>query len=100
MDRRTVNERRRIEARRRLRRRKQIFNSVLFFAGTLVAILLCIYLAVSVYYQNHFFKGTTLNGVDISKMTVSEAESYFEDEIRYYVLKLVERGNVTTDNCR
>gem|GEM_PF-5550671 len=95
MDRRTVNERRRIEARRRLRRRKQIFNSVLFFAGTLVAILLCIYLAVSVYYQNHFFKGTTLNGVDISKMTVSEAESYFEDEIRYYVLKLVERGNVT-----
>lgn len=56
------------------------------------AVLVIIYLSVSVYFQYHFFKGSTINDLDVSFMTVEEAEAVFKNQARTYYLDIMERN--------
>lgn len=56
-------------------------------AGIPVLCILAAYLAGAFYYQNHFAKGTVIDQVDVSKMTVSDLESQIDD----YTLKVIQR---------
>ena len=43
-----------------------------------VAVLLCVYLVFAYQYQDKFFRGTIINGVDCGGMTVSQVEDRLE----------------------
>ncbi|MBQ9064969.1 MAG: L,D-transpeptidase/peptidoglycan binding protein [Blautia sp.] len=45
-----------------------------------------VYIAGRIVFQYHFFPGTTINGMDCSLMTVEEAESLIDREIKTYAL--------------
>ena len=52
------------------------------------------YLAVSVYFMEHFFLGTTVNGENVEFQTVSEVNSLILSQAQAYELTLSERGGM------
>ncbi len=62
-------------------------------AGSIVGILLVIYLGVSAFFIGHFYVNTTINGKDFSGATAEAVEAYFKDQVEGYELTLIEQGN-------
>lgn len=62
-------------------------------AGSIVGVLLVIYLGVSAYFIGHFYVNTTINGKDFSGATAEAVEAYFKDQVEGYELTLIEQGN-------
>ncbi len=56
-----------------------------------VACIVLLYLSVSIYFVNHFFFNTVINGVDVSLKSHREAEKMMRDYAKNYKLKLIER---------
>ena len=52
------------------------------------------YLVVSIYFMEHFFPGTTVNGEGADLLTVREANSLILAQAEGYELKLLERGGI------
>ena len=66
--------------------------------GILVGILMIligVYLGISLFFHSHFITGTTINGADVSKMTVQQAKKAQQDHISEYILTIKERGGNT-----
>ncbi len=57
-------------------RRKKVLRRVLIACAALVGALVLIYVAVSLYFTTHFLPNTTVNGEDVSGMSVSDLSSY------------------------
>lgn len=57
---------------------------------------LVLYLGMTIYFTNHYFFQTTINGVKVSGKTVAQAEQMLQDEIQSYILTLRGRNDVTT----
>lgn len=73
-------------------KQKRIF--IITFVATLV-VLLGSYLGVSFYFRSHFFIGSVINGIDCSRMTVSEVEDSIKKEVANYVLQIDGRNDLT-----
>jgi len=71
---------------------KWLVAGILLF---IVAVCGICYAGVTHYYTTHFFKGTIINGIDCSNMTVEEVKYKIEDEIMTYAISVKERGGVT-----
>ncbi|MCD7857540.1 MAG: hypothetical protein LUG55_07030 [Clostridiales bacterium] len=54
-----------------------------------------VYAARATGYGEKFLPGTSINGVDVSGLTVDEAEQALDDSLTNYTLTLIERENVT-----
>lgn len=66
------------------------------FIGCCIALpILLLYLYFSIYYSNHFYNNTDINGINISKMTLSEAEAAFNSQVNSYELVLEERNGIS-----
>ena len=77
---------------------RRIGSPVLVILSILLGLLLIgfgLYAGVSKRYESMFLPGSTVNGVDVSGMTVSQAERALEDSQGEYALTLLERDSVT-----
>ncbi|MDF2872650.1 MAG: ErfK/YbiS/YcfS/YnhG family protein [Anaerocolumna sp.] len=73
-----------------------IAKKVLLYGGVAIAVpLILLYLFLSFYYKDHFYNKTSINGVNVSGMTVDEAEAAINAEVEDYVLTLKERNELT-----
>ncbi|MCD8381888.1 MAG: L,D-transpeptidase/peptidoglycan binding protein [Clostridiales bacterium] len=61
----------------------------------LLLIVAGIYAGIAKRYEEMFLPGSTINGIDVSGMTVSQAERALEDSQDSYSLTLIERDSVT-----
>lgn len=66
----------------------------------IVALILLVALAVAYgagayYYSSHFYRQTTINGIDFSNKTAEEVQEKLTEEVSTYVLTLQERENMT-----
>ncbi|MCI9071187.1 MAG: peptidoglycan-binding protein, partial [Clostridium sp.] len=68
-------------------------NSIVFIIITVSFSLLIMYFLISIYFNNHFFIGTYINGVNISFKTVAEANEKLLDKSNNYILEIKERDN-------
>ncbi|WP_097027859.1 L,D-transpeptidase family protein [Clostridium peptidivorans] len=59
----------------------------------LIASILLIYLFISLYFTNHLFFNTVINGVDVSLKSHDDAENTIRSYIKDYKLKLIERND-------
>jgi hypothetical protein len=75
---------------------KRNYKKKLFLLGFtgLFLILLLTYLIISSYYDNHFYYNTIINGVNVSNMTVEQAEKSINEEVRSYLLPIYGRNDV------
>ncbi|MBD7911556.1 L,D-transpeptidase/peptidoglycan binding protein [Clostridium sp. Sa3CVN1] len=62
-----------------------------------LCILLVIYLGFSIYFRNHFYFGSTINGINVSGKTVEDANEKISSEIESYTLKLEERNDANEE---
>lgn len=58
----------------------------------LVGVLLLIYLLLAVYFMDHFFVNTTINGVKFSGKSVKAVEKHFKDSVSGYELTVIEKA--------
>lgn len=65
-------------------RKKKIIYIIL---GSVIFVLSA-YIAISLFFINHFFMNTKINGYDFSGKTLSEAESFFRERIEGYTLTI------------
>ncbi len=77
----------------------------LVFVGIAVLLAIGAYLYYARQFQDHFFKGTIINGMDVSGMTVDEVEQLIEENAdRSYNLTVSFRGGdtetITADDIR
>jgi len=56
--------------------------------------LIVIYLGLSIYFSNHFYFGSKINGINVAGKTVEEADEKISSVIDEYTLELVERGDI------
>ena len=65
-----------------------------------LAILVGIFFTKANFYKTHFFPGTKMNGVDVSKMTCEEATDKVGKFVADYLLSIQGRDGVTGDSGR
>lgn len=72
-------------------------KKLIIIIGVILAVILIIYMGISMYFMKHFHFGTTMNGVNISGSSVEEAKEKVQSNMREYELAIVERdGTVDT----
>lgn len=77
---------------------KKLFKSRV--AGNIIIIsasIVLIYLLVSIYFTNHFFFNTVINGVDVSLKAYEDADDIIRNYIKNYKLQLIERNGKTEE---
>ena len=57
-------------------------------------IFIVIYLGISMYFSNHFYYGTVINGISASCKTVAEVDKEMLIKTKIYTLDLKERNGV------
>ncbi len=57
-----------------------------------IASIILIYLLASIYFTDHFFFNTVINGVDVSLKAYEEVEDIIRSYIKDYKLQLIERN--------
>lgn len=78
-----------------VREKKGIAGKVILtVAAVLGGICMIVYLGLSIYFMNHFFFRTTLNGRDVSCYTIEQVKEIMEEGIQDYQLNIVERNDV------
>lgn len=83
-------------AKKKKRKKRSIWKWVLLAVLLLIiAVAGICYAGVSNYYTDHFFKGTVINGMDCSNLTVNDVKYKIEDQIMTYTLTIRERNDVT-----
>ncbi len=64
--------------------------------GTVIIITLCalliFYFGMTLYFMNHFYANSEINGIDVSKKSVADVEVLMASVIQDYTLNLKERG--------
>ncbi len=70
--------------------KKKTVRNILFFLVVPLALIGMIYFFVALYYTNHFYNGTWINGVNFSNKTVDEAKESLKEYKSTYILRIVE----------
>jgi len=65
---------------------------IIFIVSTLI-----IYLLISLYFANHYFFNTEINGINISLKTHGDVDNVIKSYIKDYKLKLIERDGETEE---
>lgn len=68
--------------------------SMIILLILLILILIGVYMVGCRYFEDHFYRGTTVNGVNASLMTVDDVKYALQDKIRDYTLTCDERNGV------
>lgn len=55
--------------------------------------LVMLYAGMTYFYTDHFFRRTSINGVDVSDMTAYEAEQAIADHVNQYTIRVASRNN-------
>lgn len=63
----------------------------------LITSILLIYLLISLYFINHFYFNTVINGVDLSLKSYKSADYIIKNSIKDYKLQLIERDGHTEE---
>lgn len=75
---------------------KNIFKKkAVIIAGIVAVVLLLIYIGFSIFFMNHFFFRTTINGMDVSGCSVAKVQKKTESSIDEYELTITERDGTT-----
>ena len=88
------NNKKRKTASKKGRKNKKLVMLMIVEGGLLLS-LAAIYLFFGMYYQKHFFVGTTINGVNAANATVERAEAAINAQVKKYNLTLKERNGVS-----
>lgn len=73
---------------------KNKFRKTLLLILTFFGTLLSMYLAMSVYFMNHFYFGTTINCINVSGKNIEDVNEQMKSELSSYTLLLKEENGI------
>lgn len=76
---------------RRSREQQRRTRLILILSGCVVLLLAVLYLIFSIYFRNHFYFRTEINGLKVGGMTVEEAEEKISKNVGDYLLTIYGR---------
>lgn len=76
-------------------RRKKRKKIAAIVCGSVLGAVVIVYLGFAVFFMSHFYFNTEINGVQFSASTVSDVESYMENQVQNYELTLLESDGGT-----
>lgn len=76
-------------------RRKKRRKALMITAVSVFGVILAVYIGFSIYFMNHFYFNTKINGVDFSLESVRDVETYLEEQVNGYTLTLEEADGDT-----
>lgn len=76
---------------RKRKRNKKM--KIIIFSLIPVLLLICVYLGITVYFMDHFYYGSYINGTDYTGKTVEEVEAVLAEDVQRYSLTIWERGD-------
>ena len=68
--------------------RRRIVERMIILAGSIILL----YLLISLYFVNHFFFNTMINGVNVSLKAHAETDRYMKSFLKDYKLRIIERN--------
>lgn len=71
------------------------YKKPVIITGIILLLLVIIYFIGVIYFSNHFFYGTKINGTDFSMESVERVKDNFKGKTGDYVLTIVQRGGAT-----
>ena len=80
---------------RRKKKQKKIDKKIWMIIGGIVAGLVIVYLAISVFFMSHFYINTQINGKNFSGKNAAAVENYIKNQVADYKLTIVEQNNMT-----
>lgn len=66
-------------------------NKILIGTIVIVCTLMVVYFGITVYFTNHFYFGSEINGINISLKSIEDVEVLMASELKAYTLHLKER---------
>lgn len=73
-------------------RKKRIRRNIIITASAVTVVLLFVmYISGVIYFKNHFFFHTQLNGIDVGRMTAEDAQDKITQETQDYLLTIYDR---------
>ena len=84
--------------RRKVRRKKKqstMDKKIWMIIGGIIAGLVIVYLAISVFFMSHFYINTQINGKNFSGKNAAAVENYIKNQVADYKLTIVEQNNMT-----
>ena len=80
---------------RRKKKQKTIDKKIWMIIGGIIAGLVIVYLAISVFFMSHFYINTQINGKNFSGKNAAAVENYIKNQVADYKLTIVEQNNMT-----
>lgn len=80
---------------RRKKKQKTIDKKIWMIIGGIIASLVIVYLAISVFFMSHFYINTQINGKNFSGKNAAAVENYIKNQVADYKLTIVEQNNMT-----
>lgn len=80
---------------RRKKKQKTIDKKIWMIIGGIIAGLVIVYLAISVFFMSHFYINTQINGKNFSGKNAAAVENYIKNQMADYKLTIVEQNNMT-----
>lgn len=62
--------------------------------GIIAALIAVVYIGISVYFMNHFYYNTQINGVNFSMKSAEDVKNHFKTEVQGYSLTIKEKGGL------
>ena len=73
------------------RRQKRKRKAILLLSISAVLLLVLIYLLISLYFKNHFYFHTEVNGLKVGRMTAEQAKEKIAEDVGDYLLTVYDR---------
>lgn len=77
---------------RRSRQRQRRIRLAVIITAAAALILIIVYLLISLYFKNHFYFHTEINGLKVGGMTAEQAEDKIADDVGDYLLTVYDRN--------
>ncbi|MDV3427346.1 MAG: L,D-transpeptidase/peptidoglycan binding protein [Bacillota bacterium] len=77
-----------------MKKEKKKCNKFIKYSIISFSVMLIIYFSMSMYFRNHFYFGSVINGINATGKTAEELDKEASAKITSYTLELEERGNV------
>lgn len=78
---------------RKKKKKADLWKKTIIFLSPLAVM----YLSISLYFTNHFYYNSVVNGIDLSGQTLKEADSIISSKVNEYKLQLNGRQNVNDE---
>ncbi len=76
-------------------KKAKVKRTIAIVCGSILGVIVAVYLGFAIFFYSHFYFNTTINGNDFSAKAIKDVEKYMSEQVDGYVLNLIGNDNTT-----